>query len=79
MMASFQALVRSPSPEEDEQLAEAVGAEHVAPLHWGLLYCRLRISFRDVGALVGKRKSTVYRGIKRLARCIDVIDPFPQT
>jgi len=77
LMASLQALVRSPSPEEDEQLAAAVGAEHVAPLHWGLLYCRLRISFRDVGALVGKHTSTVYRGITRLARCVDLIDPFP--
>jgi len=77
LMTSLQALVRSPSPEEDEDLAAAVGAEHVAPLHWGLLYCNLKISFRDVGALVGEHTSTVYRGIKRLARCIDLIDPFP--
>ena len=77
LFASLQDLVRSPSPEEDEELAAAVGAEHVKPLLWGVLYCTLKISMAQVGALVGEHKSTVCRGLGRLARCLDLLDPFP--
>ena len=77
LVEHLRSLVATTSPEQDEQLAEALGADQLAPLHFGTLYCLLRLSFGQVAALVGRSKSVVYRAMVSLAHCLDALDPWP--
>ncbi len=73
----LRALVRPATPEEQERLAGEVGSDNLAPLHYGVLYCVLRLSIGQVAALVGRSKSVVYRGLRRLAHVLAELDPWP--
>jgi len=77
LLISLGSLTKRLGPEQDEALAASVGTDLLAPLHWALLYCTLRVSIGQVAVLVGKSKSVVYRGLTTLARSLDALDPFP--
>jgi transposase-like protein len=77
LLSALRGLVTAPRPEQDQQLAESVGSQLLSPLHFGLLYCLLRLSISQVATLVGRSKSVVYRGLVRFARCLEHLDLWP--
>jgi transposase-like protein len=77
LLDALRALVRPATADEQERLAGEVGSDNVAPLHYGVLYCVLRLSIGQVAALVGRSKSVVYRGLRRLDQGLSRLDPWP--
>ncbi len=77
LLGALRRLVTVPRAEQEEQLVASIGAEHLAPLHYGVLYCLLGLSIGQVAALVRRSKSVVYRGLVRLCSCLDALDPWP--
>ena len=77
LLRAVKTLFAPPTPEDDEALAASVGPSNVADLHYALLYCTLQLSMSQVGWLVGKSKSAVYRGLARFAQVVEELDPFP--
>jgi hypothetical protein len=77
LLGAMRALTTPPTCDEDELLAASVGAWNLSPLHYGVLYCLLQLGIGQVAALVGRSKSTVYRGLVALDRCLQHLDPWP--
>jgi transposase-like protein len=77
LLDALRALVRPATADEQERLAGEVGSDNVTPLHYGVLYCVLRLSIGQVAALVGRSKSVVYRGLRRLHQILAQLDPWP--